>query len=93
MDIIFNNIIIYNNIKYYNIIMSEEYYKKIHDILFEKSGSDKDPYNRQLSKKVVNKFCKIAKRMNISLEDTVSDKQFDIIYKKYVKYQIKKYSM
>jgi hypothetical protein len=69
-----------------------KYNKKIHDLLFEKSGLDKDPYNRQLSEKVVKKFCKISKKIGIKYDDIVSDEQFDNIYRIYCNQQIKKYN-
>ena len=73
------------------INQKNKYYKKIHDLLYEKSSLDKDLYNRQLSKKTIKQFSKIAKKSGIKLDDYVTDEMFDKIYLDYVKYQIKKY--
>lgn len=80
-------------INYINHKLNEKnkYYKKIHDLLYEKSSLDKDLYNRQLSKKTVKEFSKIAKKLEIKLDDYITDEMFDKIYLNYVKYQIKKY--
>jgi hypothetical protein len=69
-----------------------KYYTKIHDLLYEKSSLDKDPYHRQLGKKTVKEFSKIAKHSGIKLDDIITDEMFDKIYLDYVKYQIKKYN-
>ena len=69
------------------------YYLKIYNVIYIKSGLDKDIYKRKLSKKVVIKFCKISKKLGIKLNDEITDKQFDNIYKIYVDYQINKYSL
>ena len=66
------------------------YYQKIYNVIYEKSGLDKDPYMRKLSKKVVIKFCEIAQKLGIKLNDIISETQFDNIYKKYVEHQINK---
>lgn len=69
-------------------VYTYKYYIKIYNILFEKSELHKDPYKRQLSKKVVIKFCEIAQKINIKLYDEISETQFDDIYKIYIEYQI-----
>lgn len=88
-----------NNIEYkhknlennnnYNIINNSEY-EKMYKIIEITSELDKDPYKRKISPKVVIKFCKIAKSKSINL-DTINNKQFDLIYKTYTEYLIKKY--
>lgn len=65
-------------------------YEKMYKIIEIVSGLDKDPYNRTISPKVVKKFCKIAKSKSINL-DTITDAEFDLIYKTYTDYLIKKY--
>jgi hypothetical protein len=66
-------------------------YKQMYKIIETKSGIDKDPYNRKIDYKVVKKFCSIADKININLE-TISDKEFDLIYKNYCEYLIEKYN-
>ncbi len=48
---------------------------------------DQDPYKRTIEKDVAKKFCHIAKKYSINL-DTITDNEFDFIYKKYVEYII-----
>jgi len=64
---------------------------KMYKIIELAGGLDKDPYNRKISPNVVKKFCKIATKYSINL-DNITDKQFDFIYKKYTDYLIKKYT-
>jgi hypothetical protein len=79
---------------YYNLITNDKNineYDKMYKIIELASSLDKDPYNRKISSKVVKKFCKIAKKYSIEL-DNITNEQFDFIYKNYTKYLIKKYS-
>ncbi len=66
-------------------------YNKMYKIIELASGLDKDPYDRKISPKVVRKFCKIAKKYTINL-NTITDDEFDFIYKKYTEYLIKKHT-
>lgn len=65
-------------------------YEKMYKIIEIASELDKDPYKRKISPKVVIKFCKIAKSKSINL-DTITDVEFDLIYKTYTDYLIQKY--
>jgi hypothetical protein len=84
------------NIKLINKSCDNEYdnecdneYDKMYKIIERASELDKDPYSRKISSDVVNKFCEIAKNKSINL-DTITDKEFDEIYAKYVEYTISK---
>ena len=74
------------NLEQEKIILEQ---KKMYDIIMSKGSIDKDPYNRTISEFVVKKFYSIAKKYSIKL-DTITDNEFDFIYKKYIKYQIHK---
>lgn len=67
-------------------------HEKMFNIIINKGSIDKDIYNRTISNDVVKIFCKIANKYNVNL-DTITDDQFDKIYKKYVKYVIRKANM
>jgi spore coat protein CotF len=64
-------------------------HKKMYNIIMNKGSIDKDIYKRTISDDVVKIFCDIAKKYTINL-DTISDHEFDKIYKKYLKYVIDK---
>jgi hypothetical protein len=66
-------------------------YKKMYKIIESKGEIDKDPYNRSIDVNVVKKFCKIANKYAINL-DQITEMQFDFIYRKYVRSIIKKYN-
>lgn len=79
---------------YYNYLEKTKSieYKKMYNIIMNKGSIDKDIYNRTISDHVVKIFCKIAKKYAINL-DTITDHEFNKIYKKYVKYVIYKANM
>lgn len=77
-----------NYLKYKNKINDE--YEKMYKIIEITSGLDKDLYKRKISPKVVQKFCKIAKSKSINL-NTITYEEFNLIYKTYTNYLIKKY--
>jgi hypothetical protein len=63
--------------------------EKMSNIIISKGSINNDPYKRNISELVVKKFCLIAKKYSINL-DTITDDEFNFIYKKYVKYFIRK---
>ena len=65
-------------------------YKKMYKIIELAGNFDKDIYNRKISPNVIKKFCKIAKKNSIDL-DNITHEQFNFIYKTYTEYLIKKY--
>lgn len=84
----YQNMIEYNND--YDYYKNKCEYEKMYKIIETIGELDKDPYKRTISPKVVFKFCKIAKSKSINL-DTITDAQFDLIYKIYTNYLIQKY--
>jgi len=65
-------------------------YEKMYKIIELAGDLNNDIYNRKISPQVVLKFCKIAKKYSIDL-DNITDEQFNLIYKSYTDYLIKKY--
>ena len=82
------NILLY---KIYSINNLTNSYIKMYKIIETKGKLDKDLYKRKISSKVIKKFCKIAKKYSINL-DTISDLQFDFIYRKSVSKLLKKHN-
>lgn len=74
---------------YYQLKIESVEHIKMYDIIMNKGSIDKDLYKRTISDDVVKIFCKIAKKYTINL-DTITDHEFNKIYKKYVKYVIHK---
>ena len=54
------------------------------NIIEDKADLKNDAYNRRIEDDVVWKFVKIAKTLNIKLNDEIDDNTFDKIYKIYV---------
>lgn len=73
---------------YTDTVLHEE--EQMYNIIMTKGSIDKDLYNRTISNDVIKKFCKIARKYSINI-NTLTDDEFNFIYKKYVKYIIKKY--
>ena len=70
---------------------SKTSYEQMYKIIETAGKLDKDPYDRTIDPKIVIYFCKIANLYSINLE-TITESEFDFIYKKYIEYQIKKHT-